>query len=1048
MDSREILDMENKLLDPTAEEPISLPLNFLRSITNCFSNEQELGRGGYGVVYKGLLRQGDSFIAVKKFHNSSDVVKGDEQFQKVATSLIKHPNVIQLLGYCAESKGVIKKQENGKRAIVYEQTRILCFEYMCNGGLDKHLSDHPSGLGKRSSKRLSKQAIVDARAMEDEDRLMYIAKNQDKLRTYYLQGIFDAIEKGLDEGNQMQGNPVLLSELRPKGLEYVICVRISRMWEHRGTNEQNIIKHLDLVLVDEKANAIYAEIPPDAIPVCKPHLEKGKIVYVAKITVEKAKPTFKVVDHPYMIRLNKRTIIAVPNDQPDSFPKYTFSLTPFTSLLQYLKNENFLDVIGRIIAVSNAANVYLSSGDLMMRRLIKLQDLSGNTIDLSLVGKRALEFDGETVLKVGQQSHVIAIFVGTLIKVYKGNYHFLSGTSACRWYINLNDIPEIKAFQKSLPLVSEPIQHLYLQSEDDSQRSFEQKTLLQLKDIDPFTEKDKKYECTVTIITITENEPWCYRACTIDNHTIRHQDKNFKCTKEDCTNTQFDWRYKISFFVTDGTYNLEFMIFEKRGAELIGKSAETLRKQYDITQTPPEVILLINHKFTFIVKVLYKSINALEPSFEVVLIKERFGKQPAPPMSQLYKSPAVAPSSTVFAAHEDLPLVLPIGSKNIQGQGETQTMDLDPPSISGKIISGKRDYEESASNNQEIQDDDYPKTKATTKGTSQRLRMGTQEEVLQPDVLREDSLVGLNKIAMKDHAPAWITKDTMKSAVALLQPQCGPVLASVDGSVAALCYQGARNASFWVAHKALASLEDNVLKDWAATINLGPSVEALKRELLSIMAILESTLGKVIQYLALEVILMDLRELVYDAEDVLDEMEYFRNQGDVLDASQNAKGCAHNHDAEYMSDEMGYFRTQDILGLNIQFPWSPLPSVCDEQTKLKLDWENDSERPSVCDEPKKFKFDRENASERMQHTAEQMQLMRQRIYGIISPLGSNWSTIPNTAQSRPITTSQSIEPKLYGRKLMMDIIIHDITKGKYSTEVLTVIPIVKLAQGA
>jgi replication factor A1 len=95
-----------------------------------------------------------------------------------------------------------------------------------------------------------------------------------------------------------------------------------------------------------QANAIYAEIPPDAIPVCKPHLEEGKIVYMAKITVEKAKPTFKVVEHPYMIKLNKRTIIAVPNDQPDSFPKYTFSLTPFTSLSQYLKKkEKFLDIL-------------------------------------------------------------------------------------------------------------------------------------------------------------------------------------------------------------------------------------------------------------------------------------------------------------------------------------------------------------------------------------------------------------------------------------------------------------------------------------------------------------------------------------------------------------------------------------------------------------------------------------------------------------------------------------------------------------------------------
>ena len=51
--------------------------------------------------------------------------------------------------------------------------------------------------------RLSKQAIVDARAMEDEDRLGYIARNQDKLRADYLQGVYDAVEKGLSEENQI-----------------------------------------------------------------------------------------------------------------------------------------------------------------------------------------------------------------------------------------------------------------------------------------------------------------------------------------------------------------------------------------------------------------------------------------------------------------------------------------------------------------------------------------------------------------------------------------------------------------------------------------------------------------------------------------------------------------------------------------------------------------------------------------------------------------------------------------------------------------------------
>jgi hypothetical protein len=50
----------------------------------------------------------------------------------------------------------------------------------------------------------------------------------------------------------MQGNLVLLSELQPKGLNYVIHVRVSRMWDHTGGDEKNDIKHVDLVLIDQK----------------------------------------------------------------------------------------------------------------------------------------------------------------------------------------------------------------------------------------------------------------------------------------------------------------------------------------------------------------------------------------------------------------------------------------------------------------------------------------------------------------------------------------------------------------------------------------------------------------------------------------------------------------------------------------------------------------------------------------------------------------------------------------------------------------------------
>ena len=69
--------------------------------------------------------------------------------------------------------------------------------------------------------RLSKQAIVDARAMEDEDRLHYIATNQSKLRANYIQGIFDVVEKGINETNQI-GKKILLSSSHVGSRRYMI----------------------------------------------------------------------------------------------------------------------------------------------------------------------------------------------------------------------------------------------------------------------------------------------------------------------------------------------------------------------------------------------------------------------------------------------------------------------------------------------------------------------------------------------------------------------------------------------------------------------------------------------------------------------------------------------------------------------------------------------------------------------------------------------------------------------------------------------------------
>nr|CAB3502688.1 unnamed protein product [Digitaria exilis] len=92
-------------------EAKALPLSLLKYITNDFSDNLEIGRGGSAVVYKGLLENGE--VAVKKLFQTSDI--DDIKFHGEVDCLIKakHKNIVRFLGYCSDTQGQIEKH-NGK----------------------------------------------------------------------------------------------------------------------------------------------------------------------------------------------------------------------------------------------------------------------------------------------------------------------------------------------------------------------------------------------------------------------------------------------------------------------------------------------------------------------------------------------------------------------------------------------------------------------------------------------------------------------------------------------------------------------------------------------------------------------------------------------------------------------------------------------------------------------------------------------------------------------------------------------------------------------
>lgn len=78
-------------------------------------------------------------IAVKKLHQLQGL--DDKAFDNEFCNLSKvhHKNVVKLVGYCYESRRKYV-QHNGELILATLMERILCFEYMECGSLDKHIT--------------------------------------------------------------------------------------------------------------------------------------------------------------------------------------------------------------------------------------------------------------------------------------------------------------------------------------------------------------------------------------------------------------------------------------------------------------------------------------------------------------------------------------------------------------------------------------------------------------------------------------------------------------------------------------------------------------------------------------------------------------------------------------------------------------------------------------------------------------------------------------------------------------------------------------------
>ncbi|KAL8158160.1 hypothetical protein AgCh_002741 [Apium graveolens] len=97
-------------------------LKEMQLATNNFQRELVIGRGGFGMVYRGIIDSGERVVAIKKLKAMSRQGRKEFQTEIEMLSQFRHSHIAPLVGYCDE-----------------REEMILVYEYMPSGTLADHL---------------------------------------------------------------------------------------------------------------------------------------------------------------------------------------------------------------------------------------------------------------------------------------------------------------------------------------------------------------------------------------------------------------------------------------------------------------------------------------------------------------------------------------------------------------------------------------------------------------------------------------------------------------------------------------------------------------------------------------------------------------------------------------------------------------------------------------------------------------------------------------------------------------------------------------------
>ncbi|XP_019199143.1 PREDICTED: uncharacterized protein LOC109192892 [Ipomoea nil] len=380
---------------------------------------------------------------------------------------------------------------------------------------------------------------------------------------------------------------ILGKDIKLSTYKKAIRLRLIRTYTvPEGCNSLDSIKSQECVFHDAEGTYIHGNIPKECVEKYSKLLKEGKVYAIKDFAVISHYYQYKTTDHSYIIRFSHEN--TVERHRRKGFPLLMFRLKSYIDLMSgNVSEKHLIDVIGRVVEYYTPKEILIAGFPSKLVDFL-IEDGQGNRLKCTVWDQHV-----DTAMhyfKTHVEGPLIVLLQLCRAKKVDNEFRISSSYNATQLWFN-HPCKEVQKFKDSLKVDTRPPLNVQTVSHMSHGNAAENsKTPMTVTTIEDLYERVEEgyYWVPGRIVAVESTTNWFYHSCRSEGCFRKLHLKNgaLQCLKCGTSWHEGNLRYRLIVRVGDKTTDAPFLLWDKEGCEIIGKTAFDIRSKYSMDGSP------------------------------------------------------------------------------------------------------------------------------------------------------------------------------------------------------------------------------------------------------------------------------------------------------------------------------------------------------------------------------------------------------------------------------------------------------------------------------